>query len=220
VVLTKIMFLHMKLTLKLIMACAVTGLVSCGNNSSEKSASNLSTPAIALAIPPPAYTLPNLPFNTQVKDQWCWAACGQMCMGYYGVSHSQCEQVARYWNTANPCNPSCEPACKLPDHSGEPEFSKYQFTCDTAYKPLSWDSIRYEIGILQHPLVHGFRYGSDGPGHFIVIYGYMQNPTGMQSLLIYDPHDEAPVTSTISYKAYVGSTDSTYWEDFANISKI
>jgi len=139
---------------------------------------------VASAPPAQARRLP-LPLRCQEQTQWCWAACSQSILDYYGTSVEQCSLATwacdwRVW-----CNP-CLDCCTYPAHSNccnRPnamygiygsiltilrDFGAIHSTGSASV--LSQAEVEAEIAD-NRPFVIRWEW-SNGNGHFIVGHGY------------------------------------------------
>ena len=55
-----------------------------------------------------------VPEYGQRAEEWCWAACVQMILAYYGVKVDQCDIVNRRFNSTVCCQDPEDPSCNAP----------------------------------------------------------------------------------------------------------
>lgn len=193
-----------------------------GNNKSAHSTSRDSTITVVSGEPSCVPDMNSGSVNVllipQMTDMWCWAASGQMCMGYYGYNVSQCSQAKQEFGLQEDCCNS--PITSECDKGGWPEFNKYGFSADvTDSTALSLDLIKRQISCLKKPVSFSWRWLGGG-GHMMVIIGY-KVVDGENYLLINDP---LPVQIGsqyyITYDKYVAGLDHKHWNDYYNITKL
>ena len=186
------------------------------------------TPVFArVSCQPPASDQLPVPFYQQESDEWCWAAVGQMILGFLGTNVSQCTQVnlSNPPNTIDCCLQPC-PTAGVCDHPGVPEFGRYGFTCIVATNaPLAWAEIQTQIHCNQQPIAYGWTRKMGG-GHIVAIIGYDDNG-GDNQILVNDPSPSICATNSQtptlkSYKQYYlpgGDRHSWHALDFYQFSR-
>jgi hypothetical protein len=132
-------------------------------------------------FPPAEYTL--APPNTksqilqvgQEKEDWCWAASGQMILGYYGQTISQCKQVSeRYPDVGNCCADDASAKCGT--KTGWPQFCKHKLDLKIRHNAgLTWEEIKQQIGCQNNPIAFTWRWADGVKGHMMVAFGYGSN---------------------------------------------
>ncbi|HEY1545042.1 MAG TPA: papain-like cysteine protease family protein [Xanthobacteraceae bacterium] len=157
----------------------------------------------------------------QQTDMWCWAASGQMIMGFLGVSVQQCTEANNEFGRSDCCNASTPSACV---NGGWPEFDKYGFTfARTSGVALTWTQLQNEISDAancgRRPVAFAWHWVGGG-GHMMVAIGY-QTIANVNYVEINNPW--APNVGDhrfITYDFYVASAgDHTHWDDFYQIKK-
>jgi hypothetical protein len=153
----------------------------------------------------------------QETGQWCWAASGQMIMGFLNHDVSQCLQANNEFGRSDCCVDKTPEDCV---QGGWPEFTKYDFNHDrTSDQALTWDQLREQIACRKTPVAFSWHW-TDGTGHMKVIYGY-DSRVGVNNLLVNDPLPAKPglgERQTMTYEEYVSGSDHTHWDDFYNIA--
>jgi hypothetical protein len=177
---------------------------------------------------------------TAEHDQWCWAACTRMIIGYLLSSPttfdpSQCQQVASHY--PGPDAPDASDACAEPTPTddprhdawlnkcnlrGWPQFEKWGFTaCRTTNKGLEWDEIRKELDE-SRPFIFAVKWTSiAGKGHMFVVIGYHVDD-GVRYLDVWDPTPGVVVTTAqFTFETYrdgnvggAGGPDGKLWPEF------
>jgi hypothetical protein len=156
--------------------------------------------------------------DTRLKGQetalWCWAASGQMIMGFLSHDVSQCAQANNELSRNDCCAASKPKGCV---RGGWPEFQKYNFgfqRISNSY--LSWDQLRDQIACQKTPFAFSWHWTTGG-GHMMIVRGYGKL-NGGNVVHIYNP---LPVSTgqaeIISYDEYISGSTHTHWDDFFNI---
>ena len=183
--------------------------------------------------PPSEYTL--VPPNTtsqvdqigQEKEQWCWAASGQMILGYFGQTISQCKQVSeRYPGLGDCCGKKASASCG--DQTGWPEFCKHHVDAKIRHDALKWEEIKHQVYCQKNPIAFTWRWADGVKGHMMVAFGYGSNGKAAPDNFLW-VRNPLPVgtgkTEKVFYSDYVPdkSTPSdgnsaepthTHWDDF------
>jgi papain like cysteine protease AvrRpt2 len=127
-----------------------------------------------------------MPFQIekQREDLWCWAAVSASVDHYFfpASTFTQCKVAGKVLNRANCCaDPDlCNDKATLQD-----ALDAVGRLRDTRIGPLSFEDIRREIDAF---LPIGVRIGwRGGGGHFVVISGYSESPSGAQLVDVADP---------------------------------
>jgi Papain-like cysteine protease AvrRpt2 len=165
--------------------------------------------------PEPVATLP-VAVNAQETSMWCWAASGQMSMGYFGTSVQQCDEANKRFGRTDCCNNPVPGDCVT---GGWTEFDKYGFTAsNTTDAPLSWGQVQDQIYCQKKPFEFTWHWTSGG-GHMMVARGYV-SLNGTNYIYRNNPLPVGVGTADIiPYDNYVSGSDHTHWDDYYNITK-
>ena len=131
-----------------------------------------------------AAVLDDVPEVQQERDKWCWAACSQATLAYYGVSVSQCAiaNFARSQNDwgdddccANQHGDICNQENDLYGSAGSFQdiLENWGVKSDERRYPLSQSAISSEINA-RRPFVIEWAWNTGG-GHFLVGRGIEDN---------------------------------------------
>lgn len=147
---------------------------------------------IAVGIAPERF---RFVYASQRGSQWCWAACIEMLMNYYGVSLTQEDIVARSYGTT--------PDGELPDFAGsiavvttnlnhqsvDRSGKPYAVECAVTPGPPSTAHLVYELG-RGLPVMCGYAAGPTA-GHAVIITEavYVDSPAGpiVTRIVVHDP---------------------------------
>jgi hypothetical protein len=165
----------------------------------------------------------------QEDNDWCYAACAQMCMETIdpNLQFCQCDIVTKFLGmtcckyTDARCNNAYKPGLPGCDQPGLPPFVAFNFCFDsTDYGYyLSFEEIKYQITCLHKPVTY-IALDQDLTWHELVIKGYRGGRPGNQWLCIIDPY--GPQVYTIAYDDY-RAFNSAVWTahagDYFNITE-
>ena len=154
--------------------------------------------------------------NGQQTSMWCWAASGQMVMGFLGVSVTQCDEANKRFGRTDCCNSPVPDDCV---NGGWPEFDKYGFTSQhTSDAPLSWANLKDQIYCQRKPFAFSWHW-DDGGGHMMVATGYV-TIDGVNYVSVNNPWPpNVGDQYTKTYDDYVSGSDHTHWDDYYNVTK-
>ncbi len=117
--------------------------------------------------------------QTQLHSNWCWAACSETIVEYYGTQVAQCWEV-NYAFTRNDCcgnimfywNHICNSGNSLFGASGSISdiLSNWNVNNSGYTRNLTWTEVQTEINNYRPFVIRWGWYG--GGGHFLVGYGY------------------------------------------------
>lgn len=206
-------------------SCIILG--TCGKPATRSVGVGECSPPIEYTLAPPN-TTSQVGLVGQEQEDWCWAASGQMILGYYGQTISQCKQVSqRYPNVGDCCNGDASGSCGK--KTGWPEFCKHNLDLKIRHNAgLMWDEIKQQIGCRRNPIAFTWRWADGVKGHMMVAFGYGsggQDPSA-SFLWVRNP---LPVgsgkTEKIFYSDYLPDNSGTasgsavepihtHWDDF------
>lgn len=131
-------------------------------------------------VPPPlgAKSL-NVPQIAQEQTQWCWAACADMVLHYYGnTGIRQCELANWLFGLPGCCsNPSsslCNRPCQVADVSRV--FMNYGVRSSGGNGTVSFSTLQFELNG-DRPVEVAYSWNGGG-GHVAIVRGWDQNSTG------------------------------------------
>jgi hypothetical protein len=157
----------------------------------------------------------------QSQDKWCWAATGEMIMGYMGLDVPQCVQANQQFNRTDCCsNPK---ACDSP---GDLMLALNGFVYNSNYyglrlgyqSPVSFNGLASEIAN-HRPVAFAWSWQSGG-GHAMVVIGATIRD-GTQWVTINDPLDvNIGDQADITYSTWVSVPgDHSHAEDWWDIQR-
>jgi hypothetical protein len=168
------------------------------------------------------------PVYAQLTPMWCWAASGQMTMGFLGTNVSQCDQANKELGRTDCCVASGQLPPTPCIHGGSPQYAGWGFSNDktAAGTPLTMAQMMEQIA-LGKPWAFVWKWTSGG-GHVMVGTGYANLPlvpTPVELVLINNPEpwsDSGDGGSQywITYDNYVSGKNHTHGVDFYNITKV
>jgi hypothetical protein len=129
-----------------------------------------------------------VPQFSQEQSEWCWAACAQMVLRYYGNNAvRQCDVAARLFGqpgcSENPSSSLCNEPAQVQDIAGV--YSDWgRPTPQYVNGSVPFKTLQSELNA-KHPVEVGFIW-KDGTGHQVIICGWNIDTTG-PLLLVNDP---------------------------------
>jgi len=119
----------------------------------------------------------NVAVESQEQSQWCWAACCQMVLEYYGFTRTQCEMADYAFGQSNCCTWGGSAACNQPnwlfDHTRDCQdvLIKWGSVFSVGHEEhFSWPLVTSEIDA-RRPFIIGWHWDGGG-GHALVGRGY------------------------------------------------
>lgn len=129
-----------------------------------------------------AQTILQVPERIQEQTQWCWDACSQAIMAYYGTEMSQCAianwtRVQAGWGDDDCCTNGSGAICNQPWYSAGHPGSVSAIIANFAGITSTWHGSVFSqatsSAVLGDWRPYGFRWGWDGGGgHFLVARGF------------------------------------------------
>ena len=124
----------------------------------------------------------------QEQRKWCWAACADMILHYYGNTEvRQCDLANWAFGVGGCCNISSSSICDRP--SSDPEtnrlFSAFGLRFLYTGSNLGSSTLQFEID-LDRPVQVGFTWTAGG-GHVVVVVSWDTDADGELLLRINDP---------------------------------
>jgi hypothetical protein len=139
------------------------------------------------------------PIEKQLEDKWCWAAVTVSVDHYFfpASTSSQCQIARDVLSIADCCsNPDgCNRAAKLQD-----ALTDVSRLTEILPRPLRFDEIQREIDA-KRPVCARIAW-NEGSAHFVVVSGYRQSASGVQSVEVADPLFPS---STLEYDVFVSA---------------
>ena len=152
------------------------------NTYSRKTLILVLTALVLLGSSLSAQTILQVPERIQEQSQWCWDACSQAIMAYYGTEMSQCDianwtRVQAGWGDDDCCTNGSGAICNQPwyasGHPGAVSAIIAHFGGITSTWHGSVFSQATSNAVLGNWRPYGFRWGWDGGGgHFLVARGF------------------------------------------------
>lgn len=138
------------------------------------------------------------------RDEWCWAACAEMVLRFFGVDEDKCEVVGRTLERDDccPAAPVCDVGLKVEEVDFAFELSQLYFN---RFPDLDFEQVKgqingapslgeFDVELAPRPIVAGIEW-SGGGGHLIVISGWRDDGS-TKYLKVNDPFydfDEVPI---------------------------
>ena len=134
---------------------------------------------INFGTPPLGARTINVPQIPQQQTQWCWAACADMVLHYYGNTEvQQCDFANWLFGLSGCCSsPSselCNRPCRVADVSGV--YSNWSIRGTPMNRTVSFSTLQSEINA-GRPVEVAYQWRGGG-GHVAIICGWDTNSTG------------------------------------------
>jgi hypothetical protein len=174
------------------------------------------------ASTPASYQL-IVPLIGQQMNNWCWAASDQMAMQYddplppiqqwaeanAAFGRTDCQQeLANY-------NPAANMPCDQPGGGSFNPFNSFGNLAGSG-SSLTWDQIRYQIWVMNHPIQFAWNWVSPGSGgHVMVLTGYLTDAQGNQWVDVNNPWSGVLGVGdpqTMTYAEWVSDTSPSSYE--------
>jgi len=129
----------------------------------------------------------SVPQINQEQTEWCWAACAQMVLQFYGDSTvQQCDLATQLFGEPTCCSdPSsalCNEPAQVPDIAGV--YASRGRNANLVIGSVPFETLQDEINA-NRPVEIGFAW-NDGTGHQALVCGWNVDDTGPY-LLVNDP---------------------------------
>ncbi len=134
--------------------------------------------SISFQEPLPNEKVINVPQIKQEQSNWCWAACAEMILHYYGgttgTTIQQCEFADELFGRTECCSePSslaCNRPCEIRDVSDL--YSSQDIHSELVNNPVPFSTLQSEIGDGRPVEVAYFWGDNGGPGHLVIVRGW------------------------------------------------
>jgi Papain-like cysteine protease AvrRpt2 len=108
----------------------------------------------------------------QVKEMWCWAACAEMVLRFFGASLDKCNVAGLQLNRdcCNSVSADCDMGLSVEEI--DQAFANVHLAGRRFEREITFDDIRNQIsGTPPRPVVAGIRWAGGG-GHLVVVSGW------------------------------------------------
>lgn len=160
---------------------------------------------IQIPIQPPPLGGRSLPVMqiAQEQTQWCWAACAEMVIRYYGTAVRQCDE-ANFLRQRNDCcaapsSNACNQPCQVDDVARV--YTNWGITCTPQLSQVPFATLSSEIDA-SRPVEVAF-YWTGGGGHVAIVRGHGQHE-GKPVVQVNDPAYGTGVTFYESLRTAYG----------------
>jgi hypothetical protein len=122
----------------------------------------------------------------QEQTEWCWAACAQMVLKFYGNdAMQQCDLASRLFGRSccdDPGSPLSNEPAQVPDIAGV--YGQWGRSALFVQGQVPFETLQNEINA-NRPVEIGFQW-NDGTGHQVLVCGWNIDSTGPY-LMVNDP---------------------------------
>ena len=131
-----------------------------------------------------------LDVNVQAQQQslWCWLAVATTIDRFFEPSSTltQCQLADTMLGQSNCCADPSSSACNQPGDTSAALQQVGHFQSNTTGS-LSFFQVKWEIGMVEDPIVVRIKWGSAAVGHAVILSGYLTDSEGEHWLLVKDP---------------------------------
>lgn len=118
----------------------------------------------------------NVPWIKQEQTQWCWAACADMVLHYYGnATVRQCDLANWLFGLTACCQAPgtslCNRPCQIADVCRV--YNAWSIRCYSASGTVSFGALQFEIDN-DRPVESGIAWNGGG-GHVVIVRGWYDN---------------------------------------------
>jgi hypothetical protein len=156
----------------------------------------------------------DVPFISQKKSNWCWAACAAMVLSFYKIEVRQCRLAAQGTgiSTSNCCTDSTSDSCNKALYDDEITDLWHARNIPAIPEPnsISGKELLQEIDDHDRPVEMGYgpELGKRGIGHVVILYGWQQESNAVK-FLTHNPQNRA--RKSIASFALTGSRLKGIW---------
>lgn len=156
----------------------------------------------------------NVPFIKQEQTNWCWAACAEMVLEYYGNSSSdQCDFANWAFGGATCCTLPSSSLCDKPvkDKKITDLYDHYNLKSSYVSADVPFGALVVEIEG-SRPIEVGFTFSGNKTGHVALVVG-TDVINGKQVVRVNDPAEQASggvLYSDLTTAYGLGDWDATW----------
>ncbi len=160
--------------------------------------------------PLPNAKIINVPQIKQEQSNWCWAACTEMILCYYGESGiQQCELANELFGKSeccsNPASPDCNQPCNIEDVSNL--YSSKCIHSEFVGKNVAFSKLQSELDA-DRPIEVFFSWKNKETGHLVIIRGWRIVDTE-EFVHVNDPKDKA--SRIVAYSELLNAYGEGAW---------
>ncbi|MDQ3917591.1 MAG: hypothetical protein M3348_03865 [Acidobacteriota bacterium] len=154
------------------------------------------------------------------RDEWCWAACAEMVLRFFGVTLDKC-QVAGRALRRNDCCPSSVGCDAGLDVGQVDEAFERAGLAGNRFDALTFDEVRDQIegrpalgdpglSLPRRPVVAGIQW-QNGGGHLVVVSGWRVAADSIRYLKVNDPFYTSGDIRYQDLQSHYGPNDNGRW---------
>jgi hypothetical protein len=158
----------------------------------------LQCPSFAAPNFPAAFVVTGVVIHDQEQGNWCWAATGEMVMGYFGTQLQQCNEVNTEKGLSNCCGyprfsmeylTDQKMNCQGCNCGGSPPYGSYGHSGTSSATPLTWSQLQEQFATDNKPISFAWNWCGGG-AHVLVAIGY--TTVGGDQVWVMDPESAEP----------------------------
>lgn len=155
---------------------------------------------INFSEPIPTAKIIDVPQIAQEQTNWCWAACIEMVLRYYGTSAArQCELANELFSRSDCCsepsNPECNKPCEIEEISTL--YSRKNIQSQFVDKYVSFSTLQSEIDA-DRPVEIVFYQRKEQRGHLVIVRGW-HTIEAEEFVHVNDPKDSTGASRIAAY---------------------
>jgi hypothetical protein len=136
--------------------------------------------------------------DDQEQSNWCWAATGEMVMGYFGTQVRQCDEVKTEKGLSNCCGfphfamqylTDQKMNCQGCNCGGSPPYGSYGHSGTSSATALTWAQLQVQFATDNKPISFAWNWCGGG-AHVLVAFGY--TTAGGNQVWVMDPESAEP----------------------------
>ena len=168
--------------------------------------------SISFEEPIPNGKIINVPQIAQEQSNWCWAACVEMVLRYYGeLAVQQCELANELFSRSECCSepssPDCNKPCEIENilklYSRKHIHSKY------VDKNVPFSTLQSEIDA-DRPVEVAFYQRRKQKGHLVIIRGWYITEAE-KFVHVNDPKDSDGASRIVAYSELLDAYEEGKW---------
>lgn len=147
---------------------------------------------------PASFLVTNVALYDQEQSYWCWAATGEMVMGYFGTEVRQCDEVKTEKGLSSCCGfphfslpylTDQQMNCQGCNCGGSPPIGSYGLSGTWSGTALTWTQLQSQFSTENKPIFFAWNWCGGG-AHVLVAFGY--TTAGANQVWVMDPESAEP----------------------------
>ena len=167
---------------------------------------------IDFSAPIPTVKIIDVPQIAQEQTNWCWAACIEMVLCYYGTSAVlQCELANELFSRSDCCsepsNPECNKPCEIEDISNL--YARRNIQSQFVDENVPFATLQSEIDAAR-PVEIVFYQRREQRGHLVIVRGW-HTIEAEEFVHVNDPKDSTGASGIVAYSELLDAYGEGKW---------